>query len=159
MVTLNPEDLADDPTELAIALAHEVEDHAAEEGLRLEGPVSVSVETADTVQAGSIICHAEVVPGAQVVWARLIGDGATFEIGRNRAIVGRSTTSDTPVPYEDVSRQHALIWRKGGTPWVKDLGSANGTKVDGRRVSLTPMRLQSGSRISLASHEFRFKDQ
>lgn len=158
-ITLNPADLVGDLNEMTNALVNEIEKHASEEGLRLEGPVSVEVVTADSVQAGSVVCHAEVVPGAQVPWARLIGEGESFLIGRNRAIVGRSAAADTPLPHEDISREHALIWRTAGQSWIKDLGSANGTKVEGRPVRADPARLEPGARVTLASHEYRFKDR
>ena len=158
-ITLDSADLAGADDDLALMMAHHVEEHAAQEGLRLEGPVIVEVETSSKVQAGSVICRAEVVCGPQVPWAKLLGDGETFEIGRNRAIVGRSASADTVLPYEDISREHALIWRKGGQRWIKDLGSANGTKVDGRPVHFIPVRLEPGARVTLASHEYRFKDR
>jgi diguanylate cyclase (GGDEF)-like protein len=49
--------------------------------------------------------------------------------------VGRVARSAVHLPFEGVSRQHArLLWKEGGY-WVEDLESANGTFVQGTRVT------------------------
>jgi pSer/pThr/pTyr-binding forkhead associated (FHA) protein len=70
--------------------------------------------------------------------------------------IGRSDEADVVVPYDNVSRKHALIWRSEGQAWVRDLGSANGTSVDGVPVSERPVPLEHGSMVSLAGHRYRF---
>jgi pSer/pThr/pTyr-binding forkhead associated (FHA) protein len=55
-----------------------------------------------------------------------------------------------------VSRSHALLWRSGGSAWVKDLGSANGTAVDGHRVDSNQVELSTGSVLQLANARYRF---
>ena len=60
------------------------------------------------------------------------------------------------LPYDNVSRKHALIWRSEGKSWIQDLGSSNGTSVDGAGVGAQPVPLQNGSVLSLAGHRYRF---
>jgi pSer/pThr/pTyr-binding forkhead associated (FHA) protein len=60
------------------------------------------------------------------------------------------------LPYDNVSRKHALIWRSEGRSWIRDLGSSNGTSVDGLAVGSDPVPLSSGSVVSLAGHRYRF---
>lgn len=58
---------------------------------------------------------------------------------------------------EKVSRRHAMIHVQGhGECWLVDLGSANGTYLNDRRVA-QPCRLTDGDRIAIARHWFVFR--
>jgi pSer/pThr/pTyr-binding forkhead associated (FHA) protein len=105
---------------------------------------------------GQFSCTPSVVPGPMPPWARLTGSGANIEIGANRVTLGRSPEADLVLPYDNISRRHALIWRSDGKTWIRDLGSSNGTTVNGVPVGERPTPLESGSVVSLAGHRFRF---
>ena len=64
-----------------------------------------------------------------------------------RVVAGRH--ADCQVVLEDttVSRQHAAFVRRGDSWWVVDLGSTNGTRVNGAATSERP--LHAGDRIEL----------
>ncbi len=67
---------------------------------------------------------------------------------------GRLSENTIKIASERASRRHATIHgQDAGEFWLIDLGSVNGTHVNGRRVSL-PTRLQDGDRIAIAGHEF-----
>jgi EAL domain-containing protein (putative c-di-GMP-specific phosphodiesterase class I) len=68
--------------------------------------------------------------------------------------IGRSAAGDFVIPHRDVSRQHAEICHTGDHFRIRDLGSANGTFVDGRRVQ--EEELTDGAIVHLAHQEFRF---
>ena len=53
----------------------------------------------------------------------------------NRAVLGRSRDADARVEADSISRRHALLWREGGRIWLTDLGSANGTYVNGEVIT------------------------
>ena len=156
-ILVNPRDLALDPDELQRILADEVTNYTTEEGLRLEGPVSVSIETDKGVSPGTVVCHVEVKPGPIVSWARLVGP-VTVDIGRNRVIIGRSPESDVVLPHEDVSRAHAGLWRQDAKIWIKDLGSSNGTTVDGAQISQEPVNMGFGSILGFSQHRYRLTE-
>jgi hypothetical protein len=156
VIQVNPRDLTIDPSKLEEMLAAEMTAYTSEEGLRLEGPVQVRIETSSRATSGRANCHVEVLPGPPVVWAHLSDKTESFDIGRNRAVVGRSREADTVVPHDDISRRHALIYREHGQSWIKDLFSANGTTLDGARVGPEPIQLHQGSIVGLASHGYRF---
>jgi len=155
MILVHPRDLSVDPEDLERTLADEMTSYTAEEGLRLEGPVVVSIEPTEDVAPGTVMCHVEVTPGPPVVWARLVGSGASLDVGRNRAMIGRAPENDVVINTEDVSRQHALIWREGGSISIRDLSSSNGTFIDGERIEHEAVELQPGSLLSFADNKFR----
>jgi pSer/pThr/pTyr-binding forkhead associated (FHA) protein len=62
-------------------------------------------------------------------------DGKKHPIGRI-ATLGRAPDSDVVLNFPSVSRNHARIFLEGGHYWIKDLGSANGTKVNGKKIKL-----------------------
>ena len=62
------------------------------------------------------------------------GDSFTTDLDGELVVVGRSSEADLQVDDKYLSRQHAkLIFRDGGW-WVEDLGSRNGTKLNGASV-------------------------
>jgi Protein of unknown function (DUF3662)/FHA domain len=156
VLTVSPADLDVDPTTLEKKLEMALAEHAAGVGLLFEGPPTVRITTSTEMTPGQFSCTPSVEPGPLPPWARLTGSGITIEIGANRVIVGRSEEADIVLPYDNVSRKHALIWRSEGQSWIQDLGSSNGTSADGAGVGERPVPLQNGSVVSLAGHRYRF---
>ena len=52
----------------------------------------------------------------------------------NRYVLGRGPSSDFPVPDPTISRRHAELCATGDTLEIIDLGSSNGTQVNGNRI-------------------------
>ena len=73
---------------------------------------------------------------------------AVDELGE--LIVGRATTCDLRIDDTSLSRQHCRIHKTNGAYFVEDLGSRNGTQVDGMRIK-APMLLADGALIQLAA--------
>ncbi len=156
VLTVNPNDLDIDPSALERQLETVLAEHAAASGLLFEGPPTVSIRTSGSVTTGQFLCEPSVEPGPLPAWAQLTGSGATLPIRANRVVIGRGDDADLVVSFDNVSRKHALIWRANGRAWVQDLGSANGTSVDGVPVGEKPVPVSPGSVISLAGHRYRF---
>ena len=71
-------------------------------------------------------------------------------------VLGRSKQSGIVIDDERASRRHAMVHRQADSEfWLVDLGSANGTRLNGRRVS-RPTRLHVGDRIEIAGRQFSF---
>jgi len=60
-------------------------------------------------------------------------------IGNQPVAVGRDETADVLIPDDTLSRRHFLIWREGESFLIRDLGSQNGTWVDGQRAQGTKL--------------------
>ena len=70
-------------------------------------------------------------------------------------LIGRSTRSDIVIDYEEVSEDHAKIIKAGKTYKLLDIGSLNGTFLNGKKVS-TPRILKDGDEIRFANIKFIF---
>ncbi|HSB63414.1 MAG TPA: FHA domain-containing protein [Thermoanaerobaculia bacterium] len=67
-------------------------------------------------------------------------EGATRRyVFEQQAVVGRDPDCDVSLASRSVSRRHALLERTPNGWIVRDLGSANGTSVDGARVTEAPL--------------------
>jgi FHA domain len=72
------------------------------------------------------------------------------------SVLGRDPTCDLILPSEQVSRRHAIVSARGGGYVIEDLGSRNGTTVNGRAVVGAAV-LQDGDRLRLAEVEVEFR--
>jgi pilus assembly protein CpaF len=87
-------------------------------------------------------------------------NGAPQQIPITRQVftIGKRAGNDLVLERTNISRQHARIFFRENVFYIQDLGSRNGTYLDGRRVMAeTPVR--SGSRIRLADTELVFVDE
>jgi hypothetical protein len=157
VLRLNPADLGHLPeSRLTKELTLALEQTAVQRGWRLEGPPHVSVLGDPGLSEGTVRCEASVAPGLLRAWARLASDVSPLLVRHNRSIIGRAHASDVVVARPEVSRQHALLWREAGSAWVQDLGSTNGTYIDGRRVD-GPAPLTPGCTVTFAAATFTFE--
>ena len=74
--------------------------------------------------------------------------GATFSLEGDQLIIGRDTASSIAINDAEVSRKHARLTFQGGKYVIEDLGSTNGTFVNGQRLA-SPAVLKSGDVVSL----------
>ncbi len=142
--------------ELEALLGAATEAHAADQGWRLAGPISVKIEADATVPRGKLTVTPSAAAGSRDVWGQLLGGHNSFDLANNRVLIGRSDESDVIIGDDTVSRQHALIFRENQQVWIQDLGSANGSLVGGDEVvGQTPINV--GDVIRFGSVEFRLK--
>jgi two-component system cell cycle response regulator len=86
--------------------------------------------------------------------------GTLYTIEGSSAVIGRSPEAALSIPDGTLSRNHACIHRLEGGFAIEDLGSTNGTFVDGQRVE-SLFKLEDGCRIYLGSRtvlHFRLHD-
>ena len=87
--------------------------------------------------------------------AKLRYEGKSAVVQSTGAVIGRSRDCDVVLSDHNVSRKHAEVRPSGGSWIVKDLGSTNGVKVNGRRIA-GPQSLKPGDTIELGTSSVDF---
>ncbi|WP_338865390.1 FHA domain-containing protein [Myxococcus stipitatus] len=83
--------------------------------------------------------------------------GEEFSLEDGEYVIGRATDNPICIPDTSVSRKHVMVRKSGGGWTVSDLGSGNGTLVNGDAIGdETP--LANGDVITLGDTELRFED-
>src|SRR5262245_13687873 len=75
-----------------------------------------------------------------------------------RVVVGRAPECDCVVPDDCASRRHAELWRERGRWFLRDLGSLNGTRLNGALVS-GRVEVRGGDRVSLGGASYRLRSR
>jgi sigma-B regulation protein RsbU (phosphoserine phosphatase) len=83
------------------------------------------------------------------------GTADTYPLSRLRTTIGRSARSDICIADAFASRLHAEIRQEGEAFWLSDLGSANGTKLNGSVVKDT-LPLYPNAEIQIGETRIRF---
>lgn len=83
--------------------------------------------------------------------------GRRFPLAVSVTALGRSPKCDVFIPDRRVSRRHAEILWDGESAILHDLGSANGTLLNRRRIT-APVTLRDGDEIGIGSAIFTFRD-
>jgi diguanylate cyclase (GGDEF)-like protein len=73
--------------------------------------------------------------------------GMVIALDREITVIGRGREADISLADTGLSRRHCEITREEGRYLIRDLGSTNGTVVNGRRVQVWPLRV--GDRVQL----------
>lgn len=74
--------------------------------------------------------------------------GATYSLEGDQLTIGRDSSNGVSINDAEVSRKHARLNFQGGKYVIEDLGSTNGTFVNGQRLA-GPVVLKSGDVVSL----------
>lgn len=80
--------------------------------------------------------------------------GESFPVEKDRISVGRRPDSDVFLDDVTVSRDHALIVRRGNEYYLDDCGSLNGTYVNRRRID--SHRLTDGDELQVGKYKLAF---
>jgi predicted component of type VI protein secretion system len=75
------------------------------------------------------------------------------------AIIGRSRSTDVKLEHPLISRHHCEVYEADGVMMLRDLGSLNGTFVDGTRLTEQAMPIEPGGEFSVGPVTFRAEYQ
>ena len=149
---------------LAAELAQVVRDHATERGWGLVGPPSVEFVVERRLKKGEFRCDAELVEGEDRVQPAPAG-GASLVIGEGEgrrtvrlgavATIGRLPECEVSLADPGASRRHAQIREQSGVYTLTDLGSTNGTRLNGQTVQ--SRELADGDRITIGTTALEFR--
>ncbi len=152
---------------LGAELGAMVREHAEEQGYTFLGPVAVTFELHDDLETGLFrvrsqtvtapagtpaVAHEPAAPAA--VSAALEAGGHTYALTKRHTVLGRGAEADLRLEDLGVSRRHAEIVLSD-PPRITDLGSTNGTFLDGERI--TTAELYDGARLALGSTALVFR--
>ena len=151
-------------------LADMLAETAQEQGWSFVGPIEVRFEEVDGLDTGAFRVRSAVLPGAVSATPepkRSPGEGPHLVAGprtvelAGTTVVGRGVEADLQVADTGVSRRHAefRVVREDGAKTdrveLHDLGSTNGTRVNGQRVRA--VTLTDGDHITFGGSEFVYR--
>ena len=136
-VRLSPEDHAR-MSRLGESLTDELraalQKHAIENQYSFAGGLDLTLERDDALATGILAVDAELAKG-EVSWRAVVDiKGNRVSLRKGRTIIGRGSDADITVDDAGASRSHAEIVWDGSRAQITDLGSTNGTLLNGRRL-------------------------
>jgi hypothetical protein len=153
-VCVNPEDferLGSERAYLEREWAELLADLAARVGAVFSGGApTVTMVPQDGVPVGAVEIDLRVRPRFALRVTKGISNGERFRL-EGDLVVGRAKESEVALTDPSVSRRHASIVLVNGVPMVRDLGSRNGTFVNGERV--TSRTLRDGDELRFGNTE------
>src|ERR1700687_5276498 len=82
-----------------------------------------------------------------------VDGGEAIDIVKDLVLVGRKEDSDIQLDHKSISKQHCVIVKTDGLLLLRDLGSTNGTRVNGQRVRRAA--LLPNDQVTIAHFKFR----
>lgn len=120
-----------------------VEKHAKAQGFSFAGPVTISLAGDEQIPTGTLRIVSQTAAGT-VSWRGVVDvEGKRHTLTRSRTIIGRGSDADITIADAGTSRKHVEILWDGERAMVRDLGSTNGTQLDGRKISEAPLPTDS----------------
>ena len=147
MLSLGPA-LLDEFTQL-------VQQHATAQRYTFAGGVDIALVRDQNLSTGIVRIESENAQGT-VVWSPVVDiNGVRHPLTRSRTILGRGSDADITLDDSGTSRKHVEILWDGARGQVNDLGSTNGTKLNGERI--TKAVLQPDSVIEVGRTRIVFR--
>jgi hypothetical protein len=159
--SLAPDD-AEQFTDIHDALLRELADaareYARDEGYAFMGPVAVELTTDPKLRTGRFELTSRLAGGTGGVGAGslVLPDGTRIPLAESTVTIGRLPECEVSLADPNVSRRHAELRPKGDGFVVVDLGSTNGTRVNGAPVA-GEHRLADGDAIAIGTTVMRFE--
>jgi hypothetical protein len=142
---------------LARELADAAREHGRDEGYHFEGLIEVALVCAEQARQGDLRVDAEIVGGGPGTAGTLVlPDGGRVALGDEPAVIGRMPDCAVPLSDPQVSRRHAEVRRDDFGFRVVDLGSTNGTQVNG--VTVKEQSLTDGDVIVIGATSLRYQE-
>lgn len=143
--------------QLESELADAVREHARDEGYVFSGPVSVALWQDDSLREGEFRIEARLGqgPGGVGPGSIVLPGGQRFVLDAETVRIGRHPDSEVLLNDPKASRHHAEIRPHGDGFVLCDLGSTNGTRVNG--LAVREHVLSDGDDLAFGSTHLRFE--
>ena len=143
---------------LTTELAEAAREYAREEAYHFIGPVRVGLTVDNGLRTGrfGIVSQLKQAPGGVGAGSLVMPSGQHVGLGEDVTTIGRLPESTITIDDGNVSREHARISAGSGGYVVADLGSTNGTLVNGVRINGQQL-LVDGDIVSFGSTHLRFE--
>ncbi len=143
---------------LTTELSEAAREYAREEGYHFIGPVTVRLSVDNELRPGRFGILSQLKQAATGVGSGslVLPSGQRVELGELVTTIGRLPSCTITVEDTNVSREHAKVEPGTNAYYVSDLGSTNGTLVNGVRIG-SGHRLSDGDIISFGATHVRFE--
>ena len=132
-----------------------VQQHATAQHYSFAGGISIRLKRDQSLTDGMVRIDSVNVKG-DVAWTPVLDiGGKRYPIGRGRTVIGRGSEADITVDDSGTSRKHVEILWDGTRGQVNDLGSTNGSKLNGQPVKQAPLPPDSVIEIGRTRIVFR----
>lgn len=129
--------------------------HASTQGYQFAGGISIALRSDSSLSEGMIRVDSENLRGS-VTWTPVLDiNGKRHAITRSRTVIGRGSDADITVDDNSISRKHVEILWDGTRGQVNDLGSTNGSDLNGQKVTKAPLPTDSVISIGRTRIVFR----
>ncbi|WP_291050045.1 DUF3662 and FHA domain-containing protein [Herbiconiux sp.] len=136
-----------------------VTQHAAQQGFQFAGAVSIELEGDAKLTTGVVRIESSTVQG-NVTWTPVLDvAGQRYPITKSRTIIGRGSDADITIDDTGTSRKHVEILWDGSHAQARDLGSTNGSQLNGQAFQRATLEPDSVILIGRTSIVFRVVPQ
>ncbi|WP_166987930.1 FhaA domain-containing protein [Canibacter zhoujuaniae] len=133
-----------------------VTNHASEQGYQLIGPAVIELRADEHTPTGTFELKSH-KPSNSVSWAATLDlEGQRHPLKLGTTIIGRGSAADIKISDSAASRQHLQIDWDGKRAIARDLGSTNGSKIEGQRFQEVQLHPDSVVYIGQTPLTFRF---
>ena len=158
-VQLSPNDLQSMQA-LGAALSDElyalVQQHAKQQGYSFAGPLTIALVVDPALADGTLHVASKTEKHSQVSWVPVLDiDGERHTITKSRTVIGRGSDADITVADPGTSRKHIEVLWDGERAMVRDLGSTNGSLLEGQRFTEAALSPEQTVLIGRTSIVFR----
>lgn len=132
-----------------------VQQHATTQRYTFAGGIDIRLQRDERLTDGVVRIDSENVKG-EVVWAPVLDIGGTrHPLRRGRTVIGRGSDADITVDDTGTSRKHVEILWDGRRAQVTDIGSTNGSRLNGAPVTTAVLEPDSVIEIGRTRMVFR----
>ncbi|MDT0157777.1 DUF3662 and FHA domain-containing protein [Microbacterium sp. ARD32] len=155
--------LSSEDHERMLSLGHALNDelfalltkHARTQGYSFSGPLHITIEDDEHVSTGTVRVSSSSVESS-VTWQGVIEvDGRQHPLHSARTVIGRGSDAGITIADAGSSRRHAEVLWDGERAMLRDLGSTNGTKLEGEKIR--EAALAPGATFTIGRTELTFR--